>query len=315
VRLAREAAGAAVLAAAAIAGLVYLPLVLSSYYLGVLTQIFLWAVFALSLDLIWGWTGMASFGHAAFWGSGAYVLAYLALHSITNGWVLVLSAAGVAALFALVAGLLTLRLGGIYFLMLTLAFAQFLGAVAEGWTSVTGGADGLNGLPSLQFPLGFTTITVSSPEHIFRAAGLFCVSAMGIVRVLTGSTTGLVLLGIKGNEVRMRTLGFDTVRVKLGIYIFSAVLAGIAGALYAVFQTSVSPDVLSWIVSGDVVIMVLLGGTGTVLGPPIGAAVLLLLNTMARAITFHWQAIIGCAFIVFVLWAPRGLVGLVVRRD
>jgi len=287
-----------------------IPLGLPRYVTTTLTEILIFAVFAMSLDLLVGYTGLVSLGHAAFFGIAAYTVGILTTHGST-ALVLTLPA-GVAtgAAAALLVGVFALRAAGVYFLMLTLAFAQMAFAVAHQWTAVTGGTNGLSGRPRPAAP----GLDLGATIPFYYLVFLLC----GVTAILLGriaaSPFGAALVGVRENESRMRAMGFDTFRLKLGAFVIAGAAAGLSGVLYAHYNGFVSPDVLYWTSSGQVLIMVLLGGTGTLAGPALGAAIVLVLQNVASSYTERWTLVLGAAFIVVVLAAPRGLIGLVMGR-
>jgi branched-chain amino acid transport system permease protein len=291
--------------------LVLVPLAGSRFVATTLTEILVFAIFAMSLDLLVGYTGLVSLGHAAFFGVAAYAVALLSTHGI-----IALAAtlpagivAGTAA--AAVVGVFALRAAGVYFLMLTLAFAQMAFAVAHEWAGVTGGTNGLSGIPRPALPGVDFGGVVPFYYLVLLLAGL---TAAALARI-TASPFGAALAGVRENEARMRAMGYDTFRLKCAAFVIAGSAAALSGALYAYYNGFVSPDVLYWTASGQVLVMVLLGGAGTLAGPAAGAAVVLLLQNLASSYTERWTLILGAAFILVVLAAPRGLAGLWPRLD
>ncbi|HEX4836879.1 MAG TPA: branched-chain amino acid ABC transporter permease [bacterium] len=290
--------------------LVLIPAVLPRYVTATATEILIFAIFAMSLDLLVGYTGLVSLGHAAFFGIAAYTVGLVSLHG--NAPLVLTLPAGIAAsaAAALLVGVFALRATGVYFLMLTLAFAQMAYAVAYQGAAVTGGTNGLSGIPRPAVPgLEFT----GAIPFYYLVLLLFTAAAL-LLRQITGSPFGAALVGVRENEPRMRAMGFDTFRLKLGVFVIAGAAAGLSGTLYAYYNGFVSPDVLYWTTSGQVLIMVLLGGTGTLAGPALGAAAVLLLQNLVSSYTERWTMILGAAFIVVVLAAPRGLLGLLAGR-
>jgi branched-chain amino acid transport system permease protein len=305
-RLAIGAAAALLLAA---------PVVLPPYPLGLLLEAFLFGLFAMSLDLLVGWAGLVSLGHAAAFGLGGYTLAFLSLRA---GWSLLpalLGALLVAAAWAALTGVLCVRGRGVGFLMLTLAFAQLLHTVAYKWTSFTGGSNGLAGIPrpSLALgPLGSIPVHSDGPFY-FVALSAFVAGGLLLHRV-GRSPVGHILQGIRANEARMRALGFPVLRYKVAALTLAGALAAMAGALHAAYTGYVSPDSLDWVTSGEVLIMVLLGGAGTLLGPVLGAAIFLFLREVVSTLTQHWMLYLGVVFMACVLLFPQGVVGVLRGR-
>jgi len=274
----------------------------------------------MSLDLLLGYTGLPSLGHAAFFGLGAYLAAYLtgrnapALGLTDN---LLLTAPIVmlgTALLALLTGLLALRTSGLYFLMITLAFAQMLYSIAIRSSGLTGGADGLAGLPPPSVGFGPLSYTFDSRQSYYYLVLACLALAWWLLDRIVNSPFGWTLRGIRENEARLRALGYNTFRYKLGAFVLAGTLAGLAGLLLAHFFRHVSPDTLYWTTSGQVLMMVIIGGAGTLSGPVIGAAVVRLLPLLLSSYTDRWQTIIGLIFILFVLFAPQGILGFL-RRE
>jgi branched-chain amino acid transport system permease protein len=297
----------------AFAALFILPLLgLPPYLITVLTEVFIYAVFAMSLDLLLGYTGLPSLGHAAFWGLGAYGAA-IAAGRVVPSFVLALSVGLVAAgLGALLIGAVSIRTSGVYFLMLTLALSQIVYAAAFKWTFLTGGSNGLPaphlGVPGADLlgrgaPLYYTTLVVFGGSLL-------------VLRRLVGSPLGRTLVGIRENEARMRALGYATVRYKLAAFVVAGLFAGLAGVLYVAYSGYVSPSDVYWTSSGLVLIMVIVGGAGTLLGPAVGAALVLLLQNLVSSLPTvgeRWQLMMGLVFVAFVLVGRGGIAGLVRR--
>ena len=298
-----------ILGAAALLALILVPAAGSRFAVTTATEILVLAVFAMSLDLLVGYTGLVSLGHAAFFGVAAYTVALLGTRGVA--WLGVTLSAGVLAggAAAAIVGVFALRATGVYFLMLTLAFAQMAFAVAHQWAAVTGGTNGLSGIPRPVVRSLDLTAPVPFYYFVLALAGL---AAFVLWRV-TISPFGAALAGIRENEARMRAMGYDTFRIKLAAFVIAGTVAALSGTLYAYYNGFVSPDVLHWTWSGQVLVMVLLGGAGTLAGPAAGAAAVLLLQNLASSYTERWMLLLGAAFIIVVLAAPKGLAGLVAR--
>jgi len=296
--------------AAAGLGLALLPLVHVRYLTTTLTEILIFALFAMSLGLLVGYVGLVSLGHAAFFGTAAYTAGLLSVRA-SPALALTLPA-GVAAgtLTALVIGVFALRATGVYFLMLTLAFAQMAYAVAHQWGWLTGGTNGLSGIPRPVVP----GIDLSGSVPFYYLVLLVAGAAALVLWRITRSPFGAALAGIRENESRMRAMGFDTFRLKLAAFVLAGAVAALSGVLYAYYNGFVSPDELYWTRSGEVLVMVLLGGPGTLAGPVVGAVVVLVLQNVASSVTERWTMIMGAAFVAVVLAAPKGLAGLVQER-
>jgi branched-chain amino acid transport system permease protein len=296
-----------------IALLAALPLVAPPYLRSLAIEVLVLAIFAMSLDLLLGYTGLVSFGHASFLGLGAYALAFstrLLGDNLLLTAPLSLLAVG---LFAVVAGFLALRTSGIGFLMLTLAFSQMLFSLAIKWSSATGGSDGLSvGRPTLG--LGAFVVRFGPDlSFYYLALALFALS-WWLLRRIVQSPFGHALRGIKENEARMQALGYPTRRLKLTAFVIAGLFAGLAGILSAAFNRHSSPELLGWAVSGEAIIIVIVGGAGTLVGPILGAAFVHLLESYASSFTELWRMVMGLVFVGFVLLAPQGIVGLLRQR-
>jgi branched-chain amino acid transport system permease protein len=280
-----------------------------------LAKIMVWAIFAMSLDLLVGFTGLVSLGHAAFFGVAAYALAALSpQYDAANFWLTLPAAMAIAAAAALVIGAFVLRTRGVYFIMATLAFAQMLHAFfAE--SGVIGGSDGV-----YIYVKPDAAIAGFRPFDLDRATDFYylALAAMALVyaglRVLLGSLFGQVLIGIRDNETRMRALGFATFRYKLMVFVIAGALAGLSGYLSAAQFGFVNPELLNWHKSGDVLMMVILGGIGTLRGPVIGAFAMVLLQEVFSDLTKHWLLPMGGFVVAAVLALPDGIAGLVTPR-
>jgi branched-chain amino acid transport system permease protein len=278
-------------------------------YRALATRIIIWAIFALGFDLLLGLTGLLSFGHAAMWGIGAYVAGYTLLHVTDSALVAIAVGVPVVALVSVLLGLITLRRHGIYFAVLTLAFAEMFYFLAltplQEWT---GGDNGLTGIPQPQFfgwvPRGYALHAI--------VAGCALVAFYGARRIAR-SPYGLMLRGIKANETRLGFTGVDVFRYKLVAFVISGVYAGFAGTLYAIYETYVPTESLHWSTSGEVVIMSVVGGIGTLVGPMLGAGIVLYLENVLSAETEQWNLILGLIFMAFVIFLRGGAVGAMRR--
>ena len=298
-----------------VAAVVY-PYVVRTYFLSLAIEVLIFAMFAMSLDLLLGYTGLASLGHAAFLGIGAYLAAFLssrsdlALRLTSNLFVTLPVVIAGTALSALVIGFFALRTRGIYFLMVTLALAQMLFSIAISWARVTGGSDGLAGVPRPSIALGPLGYEFDSRESYYFLTLVLFLAALWLLRRIVDSPFGWTLRGIRENEARMSALGYNTFAYKMKAYVISGAIAGVAGALLAHYFGIASPDNLYWTTSGEVLIMLIVGGTGTLSGPVLGAATVRLLHNVASSYTERWETLVGLVFILFVVFAPRGIIGL-----
>jgi len=281
----------------------------SRFVAGIIRQVLIFAIFASSLNLLVGYAGQPSLGHAAFFGGGAYAAAIAAQRLGTDELVVSLGAAvGAAALLALVVGFLAVRALGIFFLMLTLALAQMVFAIAFQATDLTGGSNGFSGVHR---PVLFgVDLAAASDLYI-----LVCVVALGVALLLwriATSSYGRALVGVRENERRMRALGYDTRTLKLSAFVLAGALAGVAGALSAYEFRFVSPNDVALGTSVAGFVMVLVGGAGTLVGPIVGAAVVLSIERVLPA-QVPAQLVLGAVFIAFVVFARQGIVGAVRR--
>jgi branched-chain amino acid transport system permease protein len=306
--------------------LAILPLVATwldqGFYVGQLRRVLIFAIAAVSLDIILGYGGMVSLGHAAFVGAGAYVVALLHWHADRGIEVLgilpgtmqslatIPAAMLVAALLALAIGAISLRTSGLYFIMITLAFAQMIYYVAIGLKTY-GGEDGLS-LPG-RSAIGLGIDLTHDITFYYLVLAIFAAAMFALNRVVD-SRFGRVLVGIRENETRMEAIGFSTYQARLIAFVIAGALAGLAGVLFANHNSFVSPTALHWTQSATLVIMVILGGIGYRYGGPIGAAVLLLLEEVLSQYTEYWHLALGVLLLIVVFAAPRGLTGLVSRR-
>lgn len=290
-------------------GLSLFPLAAPPYLRSLMIEVLIFAIFAMSLDLLMGYTGLASFGHAAYFGLGGYLAAYSTQHLSANVLLILPLTVVIVGLAALVIGFFALRTSGIYFLMLTLAFAQMFFGLAIRWSEVTGGSDGLP-VERPYLGVGDATIAFGPDQNFYYLTLALFIGAWWILRRLVGSPFGATLRGIKENEPRMQALGYHTWNFKITAFVIAGALGGVAGMLLAAFNRHAAPDQLYWTVSGQVIIMVLIGGAGSLSGPILGAALVHLLPSYVSSYTDRWQTILGLVFIAFVLFAPQGIYGL-----
>ena len=295
-----RAVGLVVLLALAI-----LPFLMSDYPRALVSEIFIFAIFAMSLDLLLGFTGLMSLGHAAFFGLGAYAVAVLGVQFGLNAWLGLASGVVIAGAGAALIGFFCVRTGGIPFLMLTLAFSQLVFSVALKWRDVTGGSDGM---AIAEQPSFFGFSLSKSLVMYFMALSFFALTYWGLRRLLN-SPLGHAFVGIRENEQRMMAIGYPTRAYKLISFTIAGAIAGLAGGLYAIFNGFISSDAVYWTASGDILIMTMLGGAGTLIGPAIGTAVFLLMKNVASSYSEHWLSIIGVTFICCVMFFPGGLWG------
>ena len=289
-----------------------LPQFLPIYNTYLLTEILIYAVFALSLNLLMGYTGLASLGHAAFWGASAYTVALLmARAGVDNFWLCMGAALLVSAIMGFIFGFLALRTADIYFLMITLALGQMLWALAWRWSSLTGGSNGLHGItrPDFGLPWSLTNDTV-----FYYFILIVSVIAILIIHRIIVSPFGRTLVGIRENEPRMKALGYNTWKYKYFCYVLAGVFAGLAGVLKVYHDGSINPGYCSVVTSGLVILMVLTGGVGTFAGPIVGAAVVWLIRSIVSSYTEYWGAILGIILVIIVMFSPQGITPLITNQ-
>ncbi len=276
------------------------------FYLDLFRRIMIFAIAALSLNLILGYGGMISFGHAVFLGVGAYAVGVLSHHGIQSGYLQWPVAIVASALVALAIGAISVRTSGVYFIMITLAFSQmlyYLGISIEEY----GGDDGMRLTVRSQFP-GLVNLD-NGTAFYYLVLGLL-VLFMFIVHRLVNSRFGMVIRAAKSNEARTRAIGFSPYTYRLTAFVIAGAMCGVAGALLVNHTSYLTPEFMNWTRSGELMFMVILGGIATTLGPVLGAAVLLLLEDFLSGWTVHWQIILGPLLVLAVLFAKRGLAGL-----
>ncbi|HET7381366.1 MAG TPA: branched-chain amino acid ABC transporter permease [Pseudolabrys sp.] len=285
---------------------VYVELTGSRFLLTLFTRIVILALAAVSLNLILGYGGMMSFGHAAYLGIGGYAVGILAFEGVLTGFVQWPVALFVSALFALVIGALSLRTRGVYFIMITLAFAQMAYYIVAGLARY-GGDDGLTIQKRSQF---VEPLNLSNKVQFYYLCLALLFASIYLVWRIVNSRFGLVIQGARSNDTRMRAIGFPTYRYKLTCFVIAGTLCGLAGALLANHTDFVSPAMMYWTRSGDLIIMVVLGGMGSTFGPLFGAIALLILEEALSGITEYWQIILGPLLLLVVLFARGGIDGL-----
>lgn len=295
----------AVLAAAAM--LVAAPFVLPSYFLTLLIKALIFALFAMSFDILVGYLGLASLGHAAFFGISAYAVALLAGAGLASPLLQILLGLFAAVVLALIFGPLSLRARGVYHFMITLALAQVLWSLAFGWRSLTGGDDGLTGIRRPEFGFGGSE-TADIAFYFF----VLILSAVGMLAlaVVVRSPLGRVFVGIRENEQRMMVLGYNVALYQVAGIVIAAVGAGLAGILYAYATGFVGVSYLGISLSAEVLLMVIVGGAGTLVGPAVGAFALIALQVLISSSTQQWVMFVGLIYVATVLWAPKGIIGM-----
>lgn len=288
--------------------LLVLPKILAPYYLGLAVKMMIFALFAMSLDLLIGFTGMASLGHAAYFGLSAYATGLLALKLGWNVWLALPAGLIMSGLAAVLFGLLALRTRGSYFLMITLALSQLMWGIAFGWRSLTGGDDGLPNVPRPDLGIGLSM--ADGVNFYYFVLLIAAIAAVLMVRIVA-SPFGYALRGIRESETRMLALGYNVWLYKFSIFVMAALFAGLAGVLYVYYNRFVSPDYIHVARSAEVLLMVILGGAGTLIGPAFGAAIIVLFENLISAYTERWVMLMGFIYLIVALFAPNGIAGLI----
>ena len=286
------------------------------FYIGFATRILIYAMAAASLNLVLGYGGMVSFGHAAFFGAGAYIVGILAIEGVRSAWIAWPLAVAVAAAAALVVGALSLRTRGVYFIMLTLAFAQMLYYVFVSLKAY-GGDDGLSMPGRSTLGLG---LDLARELTWYYVVLVLLAAVLYLLHRLVRSRFGRVIEAIRENPARTAALGYPVYRYQLACFVISGAIAGLAGALIANQTSYVSPSLLHWVQSGTLMIMVILGGVGRFWGGPVGAVALLALEEILSGspllgeYALYWQLPVGVVLLAAVLFAPQGLAGFWAKR-
>ena len=280
------------------------PPFLNSYWIGLLTETLIFAVLAMSLDLLLGYTGLPSLGHAGIFGVAAYAVAVLSTAYGASFWVCVAGAVVVGALLSATFGLLVSHVRDVYFLMITLALGMVLWGLGYRWIPVTGGDNGISGIPSLEAHAG---LPFGGPVAFYYVAFVIFLVCGSLMAVLVRSPFGYTLRGIRENESRMKSLGFNTWLHCYISYVVAGTFASVAGVMWAYYNGFVSPTYLDLTASSELFLMVTLGGPGTLVGPVFGAGTIVLLKNVISGVTERWLFILGAVYIITILAAPQGL--------
>ena len=304
-----------ILWAIAVVVLLALPPVMSAigqtFYIDLVRRIMILAIAAVSLNLILGYGGMVSFGHAAYLGIGAYAVGILGFHGLHNGLLQWAVAIGASALVALAIGAVSIRTSGIYFIMITLAFTQmlyYLGISLE----LYGGDDGMRLKSKSQF---FGLVDLRDAVQFYYLALCLMLVSVYFVHRLVNSRFGMVLRAAKSNEARSRAIGFSPYPYRLAAFVIAGAMCGLAGALYANHTNYIVPGLMSWQQSGDIMFMVILGGMASTAGPVLGTFALLILEELLKGWTEHWMVILGPLLVLSVIFFRRGLAGIFYKPD
>jgi branched-chain amino acid transport system permease protein len=280
------------------------------FYLDLVRRIMILAIAAVSLNLILGYGGLVSFGHAAYLGVGAYAVGILGFYGFTNGWLHLAVAIATSALVAAAIGAVSIRTSGIYFIMITLAFSQMLYYLSISIEEF-GGDDGMRIKTMSQFPL----VDLANPVVFYYVSLVLMLLSVYLVFKVVNSRFGMTLRAAKSNEARARAIGFSPYPVRLAAFVIAGAMCGLAGALYANHTRYITPDLGSWQQSGDLMFMVILGGMASTAGPVLGTFALLIVEEILKGWTEHWQVILGPLLVLSVIFFRRGLAGIFYKPD
>ncbi len=288
--------------------LVALPPFYTSYWVTLLTQMLIFAILAMSLDILVGYTGLSSFGHAGFFGAGAYVAAILSTRYKMGFLICFISGIALTTVIGTIFGLLVAHASGVYFLIITLALGMTLWGLAFRWVTMTGGDNGISGIPRPDIGL---PISLKDPLTFYYFMLVFFLISLILMAILVRSPFGHSLKGVRESESRMRVLGYHTWLHKYLSYVLAAAIAGFAGVLWAYFNGFTSPFDMDLTASIEIILMVILGGPGTLIGPALGAGIIVFLKNFISAYTQRWLLILGTIYILTILYAPQGLVNFI----
>jgi branched-chain amino acid transport system permease protein len=287
-----------------------LPSMVSNYYVGLANQIFIMAIFATSLNLLVGYTGLPSLGHAAYFGVAGYTAGFLYLAGIKNLWLVMISGMVLGGITAALLGLLAIRAKGAYFLIITLALAQILWGIAFKWRSITGGDDGLPGIGRPEIGMG---IDLKADLHFYYLTFIIFLAFLFAFSILIKSPFGYTLRGIRESESRMSTLGCNVWLYKYLAFIFAGCLAGISGVLWVYYNRFVNPSILGIDLSVKGLLMLILGGSGSFFGPAIGAGIIVLLENIVSGLTERWSLLLGIVYVVAIMLFSEGILSIIKR--
>lgn len=281
-----------------------LPFLFSNYYVGLATQIFIMAIFAMSLDILVGHTGLPSMGHAAYYGVAAYATGFLCLAGVKNFWLVIVLGMGLGGLAAAFFGLLALRAQGPYFMLITLALSQVLWGIAFKWRSLTRGDDGLPGIGRPDLGLGIDL----KPDLYFYyfTVAIFLIVVFALF-ILLNSPFGYTLRGIRESESRMKALGYPVWLYKYASFIFAGIFAGISGVLWVYYSGFVNPSYFAVDLSVKALLMLILGGSGSLFGPLIGAGIIVLLENLVSGFTERWSLVLGIVYVTVIMLFSEGI--------
>ena len=292
-----------------------LPWFLPPYYVSLLTMVLIYGIFAMSMDILMGYAGLASLGHATFFGTSAYIVAFLNVRLLHQGGlsgfgIELVSALCGALIVAAIFGLLVLHTRGIYFLMLTMALSMLLWGVTYKWYDVTGGSDGIRGISRPDLPFD-----ISTGVAYFYFTLFFFVIASILMYLIVSSSFGRALLGIKQNELRMRSLGYNVWLYLYVAHLFAGLFAGLSGILFAYYNYFVSPISFHLVTSAEVMLMTIMGGVGTLFGPLLGAGAIIFLKDIISTFSERWVMVMGVLYVLVIVFIPRGIYGSLRERS
>ena len=286
------------------------PFILSGYWIFILTEVFIMSLFACSLNLLLGYTGLLSFGQGAYFAVGAYTTALLIKNDVSSSlWITMGGGVLTSLLFSVLIGFLCVRLTQLYFALLTLAFSQMIYFVVFQWRSLTGGDDGLPGImrPGIDFVV--TKIDLASPQNFYYFILILVILSLWILKKVVESPLGYVFRAIRDNAKRAEFTGIAVNRYRLISFVIAGLFSGLCGSMYALLAGFVSPELAFWTKSGEPVIMTLVGGIYTFFGPTVGAAIYTILHTYIASKTEHWLFYFGLLLLIIVLLLPEGILG------
>jgi len=290
--------------------IIFFPSLFSSYYVGLVIQIFILAIFAMSLDVLVGHTGLPSMGHAAYFGVAAYATGFLYFAGLKNFWLVIVLGMGFGGLTAAFFGLLAIRARGPYFMLITLALSQVLWGIAFKWRSLTRGDDGLPGIGRPEIGMG---IDLKPEVHVYYFVFVIFLIVLAALFILLRSPFGHTLRGIRESESRMKALGYHVWLYKYLGFIFAGILAGISGVLWAYYTGFVNPSNFSVDLSVKALLMLILGGSGSLFGPGIGSAIIVLLENLVSGFTERWSLVLGVVYVAVIMLFSEGIFSILKR--
>lgn len=299
-----------------LAALAVLPLFLNGYHQKLAVEAIILSVFAMSLDLVMGYAGIATFGHAAFFGIGGYAMGVMLKFLFPSLWLGLILAGFCTAILAFFIGFVSIRAKGIYFAILTLAFAEVVYRIIfHSYNTPLGGSDGLVGVPTPVLHFWLFDVDLTKTINFYWVAVIFAYLSYMTCKLIVGSPFGSILSGIRENENRVPFLGFNVKWTKVTAFVLAGIFAGFSGAMFTAFKTYADTEQLNFLLSGKVIVMGLIGGIGTLVGPMIGAVVITILESIVSTYVRAHHLITGAIFVMVVIFMPKGLLGLFARKD